>query len=120
MHRAQPGNLGASQRQRARQERPKAALSHQCCQWRTKLFQKAKGVRGFGHGRLIFIRLTKDEALGEIPHLSSGAAHWTICLGAPQNGAGADQDSLVLTWRPQSESPRALKGYSKGQFLDIR
>src|SRR5450759_1034438 len=75
MHRAQPRNFRVGQRERARNERTKTDVAHECRQLRTQLLTNEKGHRSFCLGRFIFPRLISNETLGEIPHLWSGSAH---------------------------------------------
>src|SRR5476649_924841 len=75
MHLAQPRNFRVGQDERARKERTKTDVAHECRQMRTQLLIDEKGRWDFCLGRFISPRLISDETLGEIPHLWSGSAH---------------------------------------------
>src|ERR1019366_471421 len=79
MHRAQPRNFRVGQRERARNERTKTDVAHECRQLRTQLLTNEEGRLGFCLGRFVFPRLINNETLGEIPHLWSGSAHLEMC-----------------------------------------
>jgi hypothetical protein len=73
MQRAQPGNVGAGQHERAREKGPKAAISQQRRQMRTQLVGKVNRRRGFCLGSLMPQRLINHEIIGELPHLRRGS-----------------------------------------------
>ena len=80
MHRTQPRHFRVGQRERARQERAKSEVAHECHQRRTQLLTDATGRRGFCPGRFIFQRLISNETLAQIPHLWSGSVHLEISV----------------------------------------
>jgi hypothetical protein len=53
-----------------------AAVSHKCRQICAQLFEGAKIHWVFRQGKLFFLCLISNEALGEIPRLWRGSAHW--------------------------------------------
>src|SRR5450759_277477 len=61
MHRAQPRNFRVGQRERARNERTKTDVAHECRQLRTQLLTNEEGRRCFCFGRFIFCRLISYE-----------------------------------------------------------
>src|SRR6186713_282331 len=101
---AQPGHLGAGQRERAGEQGTKSAVSHQGGQMRTQPVGHAKGRDVGCVGGSIHWGLIIDETLSDAPHLRSGSAHRENRSHWPSRGLCATSETRESPYRPAASA----------------